>query len=555
MSRSDGGTNRVGPDGFTESDRSTGRHREYPLDSARAAHRDEVVAHLAGLGIVVDPAELHAPLLRVETHPPEWFDPVWYLAENPDVESAGVDPFVHYVSFGYRERRWPNVVVATRARETGSFIDRILSARDVRTDTALRLARANREVSAPPSTVLEPIRRALAGGESGFVIAIGHDDYTANTGGVQLCAGLEQREFARRGIVHVYVHPSVPLHTLHPSDGDMGVRVVLDGVPLEHDVSLTGLTAQWRSAGLSDSIVEVVVVHSILGHSPERIGELIDVVAPQRRVWWIHDNVAQCPNWLLLRNGIEPCGAPPPTSLSCRLCAWGPERLEHLERLQRLWSRMPWEFFAPSDSAAAAAMAGSAPLPEVPEVVPHLELRRSAVDRPPSSPGRPTPRIGFIGEPRVEKGWDVFLALVRAAPEGCEFVHLGAYRSAELGIDFVDLRQTPDTFGSTVEAIRSHRLDAALLWPYSAETFGFVAVEAIAAGCEVLTHRNSGNVVVVAERHNRAVVFESVTDLLAADLAEVLRARRRSATPAWDIVTGSGLTPAVLDRIGPSVPS
>jgi hypothetical protein len=36
------------------------------------------------------------------------FDPVWYLRCNDDVAAAGLDPFGHYVDYGWAEHRWPN---------------------------------------------------------------------------------------------------------------------------------------------------------------------------------------------------------------------------------------------------------------------------------------------------------------------------------------------------------------------------------------------------------------------------------------------------------------
>jgi hypothetical protein len=36
------------------------------------------------------------------------FDAAWYLIENPDVRSAGLDPLSHFCGEGWRERRKPN---------------------------------------------------------------------------------------------------------------------------------------------------------------------------------------------------------------------------------------------------------------------------------------------------------------------------------------------------------------------------------------------------------------------------------------------------------------
>jgi hypothetical protein len=36
------------------------------------------------------------------------FDTAWYLAANPDVAAAGVDPLQHYIDYGAAEGRDPN---------------------------------------------------------------------------------------------------------------------------------------------------------------------------------------------------------------------------------------------------------------------------------------------------------------------------------------------------------------------------------------------------------------------------------------------------------------
>jgi hypothetical protein len=42
---------------------------------------------------------------------PAWsggFDPEWYLARNPDVARAGIDPLEHFLKHGQWEGRAPN---------------------------------------------------------------------------------------------------------------------------------------------------------------------------------------------------------------------------------------------------------------------------------------------------------------------------------------------------------------------------------------------------------------------------------------------------------------
>ena len=38
-------------------------------------------------------------------NPTAWFDTNSYLAANPDVREAGIDPFLHYLQYGEAERR------------------------------------------------------------------------------------------------------------------------------------------------------------------------------------------------------------------------------------------------------------------------------------------------------------------------------------------------------------------------------------------------------------------------------------------------------------------
>lgn len=42
------------------------------------------------------------------TSPHELFNAEWYLKQNPDVAQAGVDPFLHYMTHGWREGRDPH---------------------------------------------------------------------------------------------------------------------------------------------------------------------------------------------------------------------------------------------------------------------------------------------------------------------------------------------------------------------------------------------------------------------------------------------------------------
>lgn len=50
---------------------------------------------------------------RQGMNPDALFDTNYYLAQNPDVRAAGVDPLKHYESFGWREQRDPSLLFST----------------------------------------------------------------------------------------------------------------------------------------------------------------------------------------------------------------------------------------------------------------------------------------------------------------------------------------------------------------------------------------------------------------------------------------------------------
>ncbi len=57
------------------------------------------------------PRSRSLPLDRAVIEP--LFDRNWYLAVNPDVAEAGIDPFTHYIEHGWREERSPNPFIDT----------------------------------------------------------------------------------------------------------------------------------------------------------------------------------------------------------------------------------------------------------------------------------------------------------------------------------------------------------------------------------------------------------------------------------------------------------
>ena len=65
-------------------------------------------------GIEISSAALPAGVpVNNQVVPVSLFDANWYLAQNPDVKAAGVDPLLHYEEYGWKEGRDPSVLFST----------------------------------------------------------------------------------------------------------------------------------------------------------------------------------------------------------------------------------------------------------------------------------------------------------------------------------------------------------------------------------------------------------------------------------------------------------
>ena len=151
----------------------------------------------------------------------------------------------------------------------------------------------------------------------------------------------------------------------------------------------------------------------------------------------------------------------------------------------------------------------------------------------------------------AHKGWPVFqaLAVKHFDDPRYEFLHLGARTAANLPIEFRRVIAGPADPLAMRNALAAAEVDAVLIWPLCRETFSYVAYEAVAAGCAVLTGPDSGNVAdFVAEGGQGQVLADeqALADAFAGgDILALARARRR---PMLYDLAFSALTPDLAEH-------
>ncbi len=480
------------------------------------------------------------------------FDAAFYLATNPDVAAAGVDPVEHWRTTGWREGRDPNAAFDTRFYVAG--LAEPLSGLDP-LEHFDAIGRAEGRHPAPPHTpelaamfgalrrvdmTPAPVAASLTAGELDDILAkrlvgrthlclsIGHDAFAASVGGVQLVTAAEQLRVSGGHGVHLHLSPAAPV-----------VRLLLDSADIG-----TATVASVRRAvtGVPD---RRMVVHSLIGHDPALLAQLAMPLE-----FWLHDYATLCASPQLLRNDYAFCAAPPSASGACTICVSGPGRAGLMAR--NLAALEGAAVVAPSETARAVWSAGASIDPSRVEVRPHLRLeaaRHPALVRPPMALVA-APRIALAGTPAFHKGYGHAIDLMRQHPD------LAWFSTGLLdGATHLPVRTGAHDPWALSRALARAAVDLVLVlspWP---ETFCLVAHEAIAAGCDVLTLAASGHAAAAVAATGRGVVFDDVAAVsrwLADDAAGYVAERRAwppdPLTLAWSGDTVADPEPLLVDE-------
>ncbi|MGR3710343.1 MAG: hypothetical protein ACU0A9_12985 [Alterinioella nitratireducens] len=504
-----------------------------------------------------DPEAVAQELLRAA------FDADFYLSSYPDVAEAGFDPLDHFPDHGWQEGRDPNPDFTTRyyadsnpdvvqsglnpylhylmagqaegrpARHPAGYKATML--RDLKTPD--EVAEAWQRADTPPAPLApEDLRPRIAPQGRALVLSFSHDNYQKVSGGIQLCVQREEAQSVAAGLTYLNLHPWQPLPYLARAHiTDPLLCLVLDGAEIG-TARMSDLTRAVQEIGQGGTPVHLVI-HSLLGHSPEAISALVGHVSGGACLFWLHDFVSICPSFTLQRNTVTYCGAPDIGSPACALCSYGAERADHAPRIARLFDAFDMQVLAPSEHTAAL-WTRRAGLPHAGlRVAPHIALDwhdQDAATDADAAPQDPV-RVAFVGFPAPHKGWQVFTELARQFGDGgaYEFWYFGTAAAIPAGIRKVPVQVSAEDRNAMTDAMAEAGIDLMLHWASWPETFSFSTYEALAAQAHVITNTGSGNVADTVTRLERGSVLDSRADLTAffedgraAELGHQARARR-----------------------------
>lgn len=467
-----------------------------------------------------DVAELHVDPLehycatgwREGRNPSISFDTGFYLQRNPDVAKAGINPLHHYVFAGRHEgRKAVPPLRDMRARVRNSF-------------------RAKLDINPAPTIPDEGVLSAerLSGLlQAGFldgptILSVSHDDYRKNVGGVQKLISVEQATCSELSWNYLHLSPACPR---------LGLADRVPGLPVALSVCLNGTKlGNTIPASLIQALVHTrpkghpvhAVIHHLMGHAPEDIGDILQAVCHDRIIVWTHDFFTLCSSVQLLRNDTVYCHAPPSHSMACGICSHGQDRPAFLARIETFFTRFTPCVMAPSEAALALwlkhasfshAVALARPLGR-------LLLSDSHIPFETGSTGRPI-RIAFLGQRAYPKGWPVFqnLAELFQNDPRYEFHHIGLAQSVPAAghIIYTPVNIALDGPDAMIRAVVARNIDVVVNWSLWPETFCYAAYEALAGGAFLLAPDGEGNVPVLLRRlaPGQGLLLESEDELVA----------------------------------------
>jgi glycosyltransferase involved in cell wall biosynthesis len=458
-----------------------------------------------------DPLEHYCSIGWKERRDPSSdFSTGFYLDNNPDVFSAGINPFYHYLITGKSEG-------LLAAHPAGHAYEVIRNLRPLEDEVAYCREHAPYKKNPGAPLGKDSLYNLIANNITDtktLLVAITHDNYTASPGGLQLCIAREQILANERNQNYLAFFPMQPIPRLLHSDEmlEPEIGVILDGKLLGsctwHDI-----VASASSLSLA-GVDHRLIIHQLLGHDPSQIIAFANASGAHDAILWLHDYITICPSFTLQRNKLQFCGAPAVTSNACEICVYGDERNHHIESIRGLFQHLNIHIVSPSEIALEIWQATKLFEESSSRVIPHITFReenRSSIKE------RHHPiRIAYVGTIAPHKGWPTFLKLAKSfnhEPD-FEFYYFGQGNVNSEFIKKIDINVTGDNVNGMVDALRDEKVDVVLQWPSWPETFSISTCEAFSGGACVITNDGSGNVAKIVDAVGLGKILKNGNDLV-----------------------------------------
>lgn len=326
------------------------------------------------------------------------------------------------------------------------------------------------------------------------VVAISHSNYLENSAGVEKAMLNEQMCLFENGVSYLNIISCYGSKVL-------GLCINKTFIGWFHNEHITPLLSALEESGL---VFLRTLIHHTLFHSNDNILSIVKQLN-KKTYFYLHDLLTVCPNYILMYNDTRYCHLPKLDSELCSSCHYGAKRTAHVNRYNELFSSYAFEFIAPSHVVADTfnVFFNNSAV----RVVPHL-IERGVYHKPFINPKI---RVAFLGHPTQHKGFLEFSKLVERYKETYDFFLLGSScpiaNVIHVPVSIHDKR-------TMIDFLREYNIDIAFIYSIWPETYCYTYFESLAAGCFVVTSKDSGNVNVMVNKRKNGIAFDTTDDML-----------------------------------------
>lgn len=339
------------------------------------------------------------------------------------------------------------------------------------------------------------------------LISWGNNNFLAVSGGIEVVLQHELNECIANSINHIYIYRDIWNLEFGLEDINMYGLIINGSVNLKVTIDDLDVLIKFLSEKSHECTFNL---HGKVHSESSAVARIASYAIKKR--YFVHDYSFVCSSYTLLRNDIEYCAAPPPSSNLCKTCIAGSGRSQYLSEHRELLVENQFTVISPSGVAAEIFSQTFSPIKI--KTRPHLNF--SQLTKPQKYIPRENKkyRVAFTGHSARHKGWDLFEEFTRHVASRNDFdcFHLGNGPQVK-NVEFIKvdaIKGGSDMLNALVE----NEIDVVFQWSLQPETYGLVTAEALAAGCLVITHPGSGNPRQMAKEYNRILSYENFDQLL-----------------------------------------
>ena len=300
--------------------------------------------------------------------------------------------------------------------------------------------------------------------------------------------------------------------------------IVLWGIQVDDSpVSIVSSTKLYEMFGKllkKKNVVLGIFVHHLLGVSLQSLQKIIEIMNPVPVYFFIHDFYTICAQLNFLKNNLMFCGGASLNNSNCNFCKFGIESKKNIKIFSDFFSLIEKErliIVAPSEYVKKEWIKVYSKFQTNIIVCEHQKGIGTYTDNSELISKNQKIKIAYIGVPTRQKGWESWKRFVESAySDGYQLYQFGPFCNTDNSKNIININVSIQRDGENamIEALRSNKIEVAVLNSISPETYSSVYHECLASNLFIITNQNSGNVAAKVLNYRNGLVLKKEMDLL-----------------------------------------